>query len=81
MQRVTRDNGVDVDPAAVSFLINYIHGTLRQELRSCYPRDVVNQVIWSARYEGKKPFLDLASVNRAIDAYFLKPVNVPLAHS
>jgi predicted ATPase with chaperone activity len=73
MRRVTRENGVDVDPAAVNFLINYIHGTLRQELRSCYPRDVVNQIVWAARYEGKRPYLDLASVNRAIEAYFLPP--------
>jgi predicted ATPase with chaperone activity len=73
MRRVTRENGVDTDPSAVNFLINYIHGTLRQELRSCYPRDVVNQIVWSARYEGKKPYLDLASVNRAIEAYFLPP--------
>jgi predicted ATPase with chaperone activity len=73
MRRVARDNGVDTDPSAVAYLINYIHGTLRQELRSCYPRDVVNQIVWAARYEGKKPYLDLASVNRAISAYFLAP--------
>ena len=73
MRRVTRENGVDTDPSAVNFLIDYIHGTLRQELRSCYPRDVVNQILWSARYEGKKPYLDLASFNRAIEAYFLPP--------
>jgi len=73
MRRVTRENGVDSDPSAVNFLINYIHGTLRQELRSCYPRDVVNQIVWAARYEGKRPYLDLASVNRAIEAYFLPP--------
>jgi predicted ATPase with chaperone activity len=73
MRRVTRENAVESDPSAVSFLIHYIHGTLRQELRSCYPRDIVNQILWSARYEGKKPYLDLASVNRAIAAYFLPP--------
>jgi len=73
MRRVTRENSVESDPSAVSFLIHYIHGTLRQELRSCYPRDIVNQILWSARYEGKKPYLDLASVNRAIAAYFLPP--------
>lgn len=73
MRRVTRDNGVDVDPSAVNYLIDYIHHALRQELRSCYPRDVVNQIVWSARYEGTRPVLDRASVNRAIDAYFLPP--------
>jgi predicted ATPase with chaperone activity len=73
MRRVTRENGVDSDLSAVNYLIHYIHSTLRQELRSCYPRDIVNQIVWSARYEGKMPCLDLASVNRAIDAYFLPP--------
>jgi predicted ATPase with chaperone activity len=73
LRRVARENGVEGDPSAVTYLINYIHGTLRQELRSCYPRDIVNQIVWASRYEGKKPYLDLASVNRAIEAYFLPP--------
>jgi hypothetical protein len=40
-------------------------------LRSCYPRDIVNQIRWAARYEGRKPHLDHAAVMRAVEAYFL----------
>ena len=72
-RRVARENEVEGDACVVQYLIDYIHGTLKKELRSCYPRDVVNQVLWNARYEGRKPYLDLASMNRSIEAYFLPP--------
>jgi hypothetical protein len=44
---------------------------MKQELRSCYPRDVLNQVCWAARYDGIKPFMDHAALERAVEAYFL----------
>ena len=37
----------------------------------CYPRDIVNQVLWAARYEGKKPHIDHAAMAQAVEAYFL----------
>jgi hypothetical protein len=54
-------------------LIEFIRGTLKQELRSCFPRDIVRQACWSARYENKKPYLDRATLKRAVDVYFLPP--------
>ncbi len=51
-------------------LINFIRDTLKQELRQCYPRDIVNQVLWAARYEGKKPHMDHAAMAQAVEAYF-----------
>jgi hypothetical protein len=53
-------------------LINFIRHTLRQQLRSCYPRDIVDQVRWAARYEERRPYLDQAALEQAIDAYFLR---------
>ena len=52
-------------------LIGIIKGTLKQELRACFPRDIINQICWAARYEGKKPYLDRASLIQAVEAYFL----------
>jgi predicted ATPase with chaperone activity len=69
-RRVAQDKRVSYDPEIPGDLIAYIRSSLRQELRSCYPRDIVNQVCWAARYEGKKPHLDHASLRRAIEAYF-----------
>ena len=45
--------------------------SLKQELRGCHPRDLVNQICWSARYEGVQPKIDHASLMRAVEAYFL----------
>jgi predicted ATPase with chaperone activity len=70
-RRVAKDRGIDFDPGVFYDLIDFIRGTLKQELRSCYPRDIVNQVLWAARYEGKKPYLDRAAISQAVAAYFL----------
>jgi len=70
-RRFARDKGVPGDPEICTDLIAFIRGTLKQELRSCYPRDIVNQVCWAARYEGRKPYLDSTALLQAVEAYFL----------
>jgi predicted ATPase with chaperone activity len=70
-RRVAREHDIEADPVLLSELITVIRGTLKQELRGCFPRDLVNQICWSARYEGRKPMLDHAALMRAVDAYFL----------
>ena len=70
-RRVAADNRVAYDESIPVDLIDFIRIELKQELRSCYPRDIVNQILWSARYEGKRPYLDRSALKRAIDAYFL----------
>ncbi len=76
-RRVASERQVPYEPHIPHDLIEYIQGTLGQELRSCYPRDIVNQVCWSARYEDRKPYLDLASLRQAIEAYFPKKPDRP----
>jgi predicted ATPase with chaperone activity len=70
-RRVAIDKGVRYDSSIPVDLIDYIRIILKQELRSCYPRDIVNQVSWAARYEGLTPYIDRPALKRAIDAYFL----------
>jgi hypothetical protein len=70
-RRVAADNRVEYDPDVPLDLIDFIHNTLKMDLRQCYPRDIVNQVLWAARYEGKKPYIDHAAMAQAINAYFL----------
>ncbi|MGA9069328.1 MAG: hypothetical protein WB424_03670 [Terracidiphilus sp.] len=71
LRRVAHENHVGIDPAVSQDLIDFIRQVLKLELRQCYPRDIVNQVLWAARYEGKKPFLNHASMAQAVEAYFL----------
>jgi len=70
-RRVAADNRVGYEASIPADLIEFIRVNLKQELRSCYPRDIVNQVCWSARYDGRNPHIDRPALKRAIDAYFL----------
>jgi predicted ATPase with chaperone activity len=70
-RRVAQENRVEFEADIPRDLIEFIRGVLKQELRQCYPRDVVNQVLWSARYEGRKPYMDHAAMMQAVEAYFL----------
>jgi predicted ATPase with chaperone activity len=70
-RRVADENQVEFDPAIPKDLIDFIRGTMKQELRQCYPRDIVNQVLWAARYEGKRAYFDYAAMAQAVEAYFL----------
>jgi Mg-chelatase subunit ChlI len=73
-RRVARDHEIDADPALIRDLIALIRESLKLELRGCYPRDLVNQICWSARYEGVPPKIDHSSLMRAVEAYFLPNV-------
>jgi predicted ATPase with chaperone activity len=70
-RRVIAARGIKGEADVAYLLIDVIRGTLKQELRSCFPRDIVNQVCWAARYESKTPYIDRASLIQAVEAYFL----------
>ncbi len=70
-RRVAAEHGLVPDEALVSDLIDFIKNTLKQELRSCYPRDLINQMVWAARYEGTELKLDRPTLTRAVDSYFV----------
>jgi predicted ATPase with chaperone activity len=70
-RRVAVERGVQGDEGIGEDLVTVIRGTLKQELRSCFPRDIVNQVCWAAKYENRTPYLDRTSLIRAVEAYFL----------
>jgi len=84
-RRVAAEENVIFEPNIPMDLIRFIHEDLKQELRSCYPRDIVNQVCWAARFDDREPVLDRVAFEEAIAAYFLKnskaEVKVPKASS
>lgn len=69
-RRVAVDKQVQYEPDIPYLLSSFIQDKMKQDLRSCYPRDIVNQVCWSATYEGIEPFIDRRALLRAIEAYF-----------
>ncbi|MFC5863261.1 ATP-binding protein [Acidicapsa dinghuensis] len=58
-------------PEVVDEIIHLIRHCYHQELRACQPRDLINQVCWAARYEDREPVLDLTTLTRAAESYFL----------
>jgi predicted ATPase with chaperone activity len=70
-RRTAAEHRVNYEPNIPNDLIMFIRSTLKQELRSCFPRDIVRQACWAARYEGKKAYLDAPTLERAVNAYFL----------
>jgi hypothetical protein len=71
-RRFAAEQGLKSEPAVVRGIIAVIRGTLKQDLIACQPRDLINQVCWAARYEGKPPELNLAALLRAVESYFLE---------
>jgi predicted ATPase with chaperone activity len=70
-RRVAEERKIECDDTVAHTLIDFVHGTLKQELRSCYPRDIINQICWAAKYEGREPQINHRTVMRAIESYFL----------
>jgi predicted ATPase with chaperone activity len=70
-RRVAVQMNVNYEDEIPDRLMDFIKFELKQELRSCYPRDIIEQVCWAARYENREPFVDLKSLKQAIVAYFV----------
>ncbi|HTV05887.1 MAG TPA: hypothetical protein VME86_11015 [Acidobacteriaceae bacterium] len=73
-QRNADDLGLDYDPQIIKNLAVYIRETLKEPLRPCYPRDILSQICWAAKYEGRSPVIDAETIAHAVEAYFLTPV-------
>jgi hypothetical protein len=63
--------GLEYQTELVAKLIDMIQTQFKQPLRACYPRDIVNQICWAAKYEGKPPEFEPVAVMRAVEGYFL----------
>ena len=68
---VCEHNGLLYEPALVDEVIRVIREDLKEPLRGCHPRDLVNQIRWKARYKDVDPHFDRESLIDAVDAYFV----------
>jgi len=69
-QRVCQEYGMGCDPEVVDYLIELLEKEYRQPLRASYPRDLLNQIRWSAQYEGSSPQATRETVLEACRDYF-----------
>jgi hypothetical protein len=74
--RVAQQNNVKFEASTPQDLIDYVRFCLKEELRACYPRDIVEQVCWAARFDDREPYIDRQALGQAICAYFAKEVPV-----
>ena len=72
-RRVCALNKLHYDTGLIEELIDTIATDLGQDLRPCYPRDIINQVCWAARYESRPAQLDRDSLSQACRTYFISP--------
>ncbi len=72
-RQVCQRLGLAYDAAVIAQLIDVLIGELKQPLRACYPRDVIQQICWAAAYQGKRPRLEPETVAQACRNYFLPP--------
>ena len=64
--------GLQCDGETINELITVIRSDLKEPLRACHPRDLVNQVCWRARYQKTVPCLDRDTLLAAVKSYFLR---------
>jgi len=76
-RRVCERAGLAYDHAVVDHLADTIANDLRQPLRACYPRDIVQQVAWGARYHGQTPALTYQAVEQASEGMLVLETDSP----
>lgn len=70
-RRVALKYKLPYDAALADEVIRMIGQEYQEPLRACYPRDVIQQVVWRAGYLQKDPSLDRESLAQACRSYFL----------
>jgi MoxR-like ATPase len=62
---------VACDEGVPEYLVDCITREMKQPLSQCHPRDLINQIFWSARYAGVEPRLTRHTVGQACRSHFL----------
>ncbi len=70
-RRVCGKAGLQYTSEIVAQVVDAICNKFKQPLRACYARDIVNQICWAAKYEGKPPEFEPIPIMRAVEGYFL----------
>lgn len=70
-QRACVKLNIKFDEGVVKKLIHMIGEDYNEPLRACYPRDILQQIVWHSQYLQQKPVLDDRSVAQACRSYFL----------
>ncbi len=72
MQRECQARGIDLPPEAFVYLMQKHYIAADRNLRSCHPRDLLDQINDIAIYMGTKPVLSKQLIDAACESYFAK---------
>ena len=61
-RRVCEDFQLEYDRGIAEYLMEVLATEFDRPLRPCYPRDIVRQICWKARYEGEQPVFNREAV-------------------
>jgi predicted ATPase with chaperone activity len=70
-RRVCDELHLEYRAEPVERVLDTITHEFQQELRACFPRDLVQQVCWTARYRQEEPLLNDVSLDLACRTYFV----------
>jgi hypothetical protein len=62
---------VECEPRLPEHVVQVITQDLKQPLSQCYPRDLINQIFWTASYLSVEPRLTRDTLNQACRDYFV----------
>jgi predicted ATPase with chaperone activity len=71
-RRMCRSKQVPYDDRALAYLLKEHYIKKKRPLRSCHPRDLLDEIIDIARFSGVPPQLSLELIDRACEAYFVE---------
>jgi predicted ATPase with chaperone activity len=71
-KRVCQSRGVSYDDRGLAYLIQEHYLKPNRPRRACHPRDLVDQLVDTARYLNVPPTLSRDLIDRACDAYFVE---------
>lgn len=71
-RRVAADRNVPFDQEGFMYLLREYYLKGKRQLRAVHPRDIVDQIIDIARYQGVEPGLTKELIDQACDSYFVE---------
>jgi len=69
-QRVCAGAGVEYNAEVAGGFIKKLR-EMKQPLRACYPRDIIQHICWKAKYLGTAPVFTPEAIQDACNSYFL----------
>jgi SpoVK/Ycf46/Vps4 family AAA+-type ATPase len=70
-QKVCEVNGIPFREDVFEYLIQHCYQRMNVSFNACHPRDLMLQVIDSARYHGKRPEMTIENLTQAWESYFV----------